>query len=122
MNKKNEVVKATISPIHYLGSKLRMLEAIKSAIDDVDPSSGDIVDLFSGSGTVTEYMSQFRNVAAVDIQHYSSILCDATTNSLDSPLNIEDIINTLKKSRLKEKLLSVFAPLLEYEKKWNGSA
>ena len=48
-----------IRPIHYLGSKLRMLETVKEAVDTVDSSNGCVCDLFSGSGTVSRYFSSY---------------------------------------------------------------
>lgn len=67
-------------PIHYLGSKLRVLAAIEQAIDDVDPSRGPVCDLFSGSATVSRYLSKHRRVMAVDIQEYARVLADAVLN------------------------------------------
>ena len=40
-------------PIHYLGSKLRMVDEIVEAVDKVDPSKARVCDLFAGSGTVS---------------------------------------------------------------------
>ena len=70
-------------PIHYLGSKLRMLDTIKQAVDLLDDSNGCVCDLFSGSGTVSRYLSSYRDVIAADIQMYSSILCEATMTWMD---------------------------------------
>ena len=67
-------------PIHYLGSKLRVLPAIEQAIDRVDPSGGPVCDLFSGSATVSRYLSQRRRVMAVDIQEYARVLAEAVLN------------------------------------------
>lgn len=67
-------------PIHYLGSKLRVLPSIRQAIDRVDPSGGPVCDLFSGSATVSRYFSQSRRVLAVDIQEYARVLADAVLN------------------------------------------
>lgn len=64
-------------PIHYLGSKLRMVEAIVDAVDEVDPSQGRVCDLFAGSGTVTGVLARTRSVTAIDIQEYSRVLCSA---------------------------------------------
>lgn len=72
-------------PIHYLGSKLRFLEAIESAINDIDPSGGPVCDLFSGSATVSRYLSRSRRVIAVDIQEYARVLADAVLNGATSP-------------------------------------
>lgn len=67
-------------PIHYLGSKLRVLTAIEKAVDSVDPSGGPVCDLFSGSATVSRYLSQRRRVLAVDIQEYARVLAEAVLN------------------------------------------
>ena len=112
-NSENRVIR----PIHYLGSKLRMLETIKDAIDFVDPSQGTICDLFSGSGTVSKYMTQFRNVISVDIQHYSSILCEASINLLKDQVNEDEILLNIKKSEINNLLQDVFGELLKYESK-----
>ena len=106
---------ATIRPIHYLGSKLRMLDAIKQAIDLVDDSGGCVCDLFSGSGTVSTYLSAFRNVIAADIQMYSSVLCEATMSWMDCDCSASDIVETIKSGETRQKLHSIFGALLEYE-------
>lgn len=67
-------------PIHYLGSKLRVLAAIEQAVDHVDPSGGPVCDLFSGSATVSRYLSHGRRVMAVDIQEYARVLAEAVLN------------------------------------------
>lgn len=64
-------------PIHYLGSKLRLVEALGRAIDHVDPARGRCVDLFAGSGTLSAAVAATRDVTAVDIQEYSRVLCSA---------------------------------------------
>lgn len=106
-----------IRPIHYLGSKLRLSNSILKAIDEVDGSDGRVCDLFSGSGTVTSLLSQFRPVTSVDIQEYSRVLCSAIVKP--SSIRIKDIPNILKEinsSSLTEKLLYSFKPLIDYEK------
>ena len=67
-------------PIHYLGSKLRVLTSIERAIDRLDPSGGPVCDLFSGSATVSRYLSRRRQVSAVDIQEYARVLAEAVLN------------------------------------------
>ena len=69
-------------PIHYLGSKLRMVDAIVDAVDKVDPSSGRVYDLFAGSGTVAGVLARTRSVTAVDIQEYSRVLCSAVVHPM----------------------------------------
>src|SRR2546423_6583107 len=64
-------------PIHYLGSKLRVLDVIEELVDDVDPIYGRALDLFSGSGVVARRLSRSREVLAVDIQEYARVLAAA---------------------------------------------
>ena len=63
--------------IHYLGSKLRVLEFIKQVVDELDPDKNGICDLFSGTGSVSQFFSSERKVVSVDIQNYSNIICSA---------------------------------------------
>lgn len=72
-------------PIHYLGSKLRLVDAVRSALDQVDPMRGPVVDLFAGSGTVSAALASTRDVIAVDIQEYSRVLCSAVLSRAEVP-------------------------------------
>lgn len=105
----------TIRPIHYLGSKLRMLDTIKKAIDYVDPSNGCVCDLFSGSGTVSRYLSSYRDVIAADIQMYSSVLCEATMTWMDCSISSKDIVERIINGNTRKKLIRSYGKLLEYE-------
>ena len=69
-----------IRPIHYLGSKLRFVDFIRSTIDTVDSTGGYVCDLFAGSGTVSKYLSNTRPVISVDIQEYARVICSALLN------------------------------------------
>lgn len=83
-------VNSVFRPIHYLGSKLRMLPSIVAAVDRADPGRGRVCDLFAGSGTVSAALSIKREVTAADIQEYSRVLCSALLKPisvLDNPLN-----------------------------------
>jgi adenine-specific DNA methylase len=64
-------------PIHYLGSKLRLVRRIVDVLDELDASGGPVCDLFAGSGTVSRALSESRAVVSVDIQEYSRVLCTA---------------------------------------------
>ena len=103
-------------PIHYLGSKLRILEEIKMEIDILDSSNRRFVDLFSGSGTVSRYISQYRDVTAVDIQKYSKVICEAllctNISNIDIDKCLEIIITNCEK---KYKTLNMFDELIEFE-------
>ncbi len=104
-------------PIHYLGSKLRIVEHLRLAIDQVDPHRGVACDLFAGSGTVAAALSSTRDVTAVDIQEYSRVLCSA----LLDPGNISAeeagrFVDRAFDADHHERL-GAAAPLIEYERK-----
>src|SRR3974390_731278 len=67
-------------PIHYLGSKLRIVHLVQEVLDEIDPLRGPVCDLFAGSGTVARGLSRSRKVISVDIQEYSRVLCSALLN------------------------------------------
>ena len=67
--------------IHYLGSKLRLLEPIRRAVADVAAVGQPVCDLFAGSGIVSLALATNWDVTSVDIQEYSRVLC----NGLVSP-------------------------------------
>ncbi|TQK53289.1 D12 class N6 adenine-specific DNA methyltransferase [Brevibacillus sp. AG162] len=100
-------------PIHYLGSKLRILETISDIIDDIDPTFGRVYDIFSGSGTVSYYLGKRRPVTSVDIQEYSRVL----TNAVLQPFCEKELIEI--KSKLSyfkvTTLQECIEPLVKYE-------
>jgi adenine-specific DNA methylase len=103
-------------PIHYLGSKLRLINLICDIIDKVDPGGGPVCDLFAGSGTVSRALSNNRDVIAVDIQEYSRVLCSAL---LQPPSLGEDAIDrfmkSVRSSEHAEELSWAVKPLVDYE-------
>lgn len=101
-------------PIHYLGSKLRVLTAIGQAIDHVDPSGGPVCDLFSGSATVSRYLSQRRRVLAVDIQEYAKVLAEAILNG-DPECLASAVDETVRNHGCGAALREAVAPLAELE-------
>jgi hypothetical protein len=64
-------------PIHYLGSKLRVLETLEGTVSSVSRKGDRVCDLFSGSGTVSAWLARSRAVSAIDIQEYSRVICSA---------------------------------------------
>ena len=105
-------------PIHYLGSKLRMVDAIVDAIDKVDPSRGRVCDLFAGSGTVAGMLARTRSVTAVDIQEYSRVLCSA----LMHPIAIADSNVSMLKSGEASDLAYATASIVSHEQECIKSA
>ena len=102
-------------PIHYLGSKLRILDFIQRAIDDVDPSGTTVCDLFAGSGTVSCKLSSTRNVTSVDIQEYSRVICSALLRPAKYPGKVTDFIEQCRQSVHTKSLEWVIEPLATYE-------
>ena len=64
-------------PVQYLGSKIRLLDAIRSSMDAVDPNRGSMLDVFSGSGVVAAHLAREREVTAIDVQEYARVLASA---------------------------------------------
>lgn len=114
---------SVMRPIHYLGSKLRLIEPIQRAIDSVSPRESAVCDLFSGSGTVSYALSQSRQVLAVDIQEYSRVLCNALLNP--RPLTgqiISKFFKNVHHSILYGQLSWAIEPMIEYEEACLASA
>lgn len=101
-------------PIHYLGSKLRVLPAIADAIDRVDPSGGPVCDLFSGSATVSRYLSRHRRVIAADVQEYARVLAEAVLNG-DPTWSVPSIEEALGNDRRGAALRRAVDPLIKLE-------
>ncbi|HIB76107.1 MAG TPA: hypothetical protein EYO58_00540, partial [Flavobacteriales bacterium] len=102
--------------IHYLGSKLRMLEFIKSIADKEDPMQGAIFDLFSGSGSVSQLFSNSRRVISVDIQEYSKVICTAVLMPCSDGRLIE-YGEKVRSSPIRSILEEALQPLISYERK-----
>ncbi|MCY8019634.1 DNA adenine methylase [Bacillus licheniformis] len=108
-----EEEKGAFRPIHYLGSKLRILETISNIIDEIDPTFGRVYDVFSGSGTVSSFLGRKRAVTSVDIQEYSRIL----TSAVLQPFYEKDLLeikNRLSRYKITD-LQECFKPLINYE-------
>ena len=109
---------AITRPIHYLGSKLRIVNQICELLDRLDPSYGPVCDLFAGSGTVSKALSLKRDVIAVDIQEYSRVLCSAVLNPAECDLDsIENFIWEISSSDHFKILSRALEPLTNFEEK-----
>lgn len=111
------VVNEFFRPIHYLGSKLRILDFIENIVNDVDPTGGRICDLFAGSGCVSQKFSKQRAVTAVDIQEYSRVLCAAQLNIINNNIDIDFFMKRYVQTQHADLLEWSTGPLIEYEKK-----
>ena len=102
-------------PIHYLGSKLRILDFIQRTIDDVDPSGAGVCDLFAGSGTVSYKLSSTHSVTSVDIQEYSRVICSALLKPTRYLGETTDFVDECRQSARKKSLERAIEPLAIYE-------
>lgn len=100
--------------IHYLGSKLRVLEFIKRVVDEFDSERNGICDLFSGTGSVSQYFSSERKVVSVDIQNYSNIICSALLVPSSDEFT-RSFTKKLRNSKFIAEYLKVFEPLITLE-------
>jgi len=99
-------------PIHYLGSKLRLLNFIQETIDQLDPTMGVVCDLFAGSGVVSKHLSLTRPVISNDIQEYSKIISCALLFTFKK-IELKNI--QISESKIYEELFHTFEPLISYE-------
>jgi len=105
-------------PIHYLGSKLRILDPIVAALDLADPARGPVCDLFAGSGVVAGALARHRTVVANDVQEYSRVICSALLLPAgDAALPGPEAIG-----RARPALDAALAPLLEHEARCMAAA
>lgn len=100
--------------IHYLGSKLRVLEFIKQVVDELDYEKNGICDLFSGTGSVSQCFSSERKVVSVDIQNYSNIICSALLIPSSDKFT-RSFTKDLKTSKFIAEYIKVFEPLITLE-------
>ncbi|MFQ2084968.1 DNA adenine methylase [Aeromonas veronii] len=115
----NSTTSSIFRPIHYLGSKLRVVTQIQNIIESLAPEGSTICDIFSGSGTVSHYLASNYNVIANDIQEYSRVI---NSGLLCSELNdekiakLQEIIPKAKSSQIYDSLTSIFSNLVFLEK------
>lgn len=103
-------------PIHYLGSKLRVLEQISDIMSNLACDGEQVVDLFSGSGTVSNHLSNKYSVTANDIQEYSRVINSALLCSNTSMLKVEEFLTSCTNSYFHELSEKCIAPLINLEK------
>lgn len=104
-------------PIYYLGCKTSFTSAIKTAIDEVDPSGGRLVDLFSGTGSVAAALGMTREVTTVDVQEYSRVLCSAVLSPpVLSQAEIGEVVARALRDEAAKQALWCLQPLIEHER------
>lgn len=101
--------------VHYLGSKLRLIQPIRDAVEQVVPVGGRVCDLFAGSGTVSLGLRHAWGVTAIDIQEYSRVLTSAVLNPPDDAAPGAAVLRDASKSELLKRLRYALDPLIAYE-------
>lgn len=105
-------------PIHYLGSKLRILNFIEESVNRIDPTKGRVCDLFAGSGVVGFKLSQKRPVMSVDIQEYSRVISNAILFSGPIPSTfLDEFLKKCTDGSYSNKVQKANIGLIEFEKK-----
>lgn len=102
-------------PIHYLGSKLRLVSDICEAVSEVATSGDRVLDLFSGSGTVSNALSAQWDTVSCDVQEYSRVLCSALILPGDFEFCAENIVADARGGKVHSLLCDAYADVLEYE-------
>ena len=104
--------------IHYLGSKLRVLDPIKRAVSAVTPVGQPVCDLFAGSGIVTLSLATDWDVTSVDIQEFSRVLCSGLVNSPSNASSEGDrLCDQAYAGPLRSQLRNALSGLLAYERR-----
>ena len=86
--------------MRYIGGKTQLLSDIHDAIRDVAPGANSVIDLFSGSGVVAEYLKQQNyEVICNDQMYFSYVLLRGITQISSRPqfssLKIDDPVDYL---------------------------
>ena len=109
-------VSAGMRVLHYLGSKVRLNEAIRSVLEGLLQPGARVCDLFAGSGTVSLSLSQQWNVTAADIQEYSRVLSNGVLNPPeDTVATATAIRHEATGGGLRRDLRAALGVLLDYE-------
>lgn len=102
--------------LNYLGSKLRLLDFISDNVDLVTPKGSGVCDLFAGSGCVSRKISRSHPVVACDIQHYSTVICNALLYNYANPSKVfTDYISKTSLSEKAKELKETFRPIIKIE-------
>jgi adenine-specific DNA methylase len=104
--------------IRYLGIKTKLLVPIKETVKAVTPENGTVLDLFAGSNTVGQFLSDDFTILTNDCQHYSYVaakaLIERHSKKILNSLSEDEIYNKYYYANLKM-LENIFKAPLEYE-------
>lgn len=107
--------------IQYLGSKINLLSDIDNCISGELEEGDVLIDLFAGTGVVSEYFKRKYNIISNDIQEYSYLMNLALMNNdiydIIRKNSIDDLYNSDGYKENFKELSQIFElPLKEEEK------
>lgn len=111
-----ETKNSIFRPIQYMGSKMKLVKQIHTLVEEVSEGGG-FCDLFTGSGVVSNYMSQFYTVYSCDIQEYSKAITTALLQRNSQSTNdCQQFIQKCLSSSFYKDLEENLSPLISLEK------
>ena len=119
LNKDIDLPQEPIRVIQYLGSKLKVVDDIISAIDKITPEGSKVADLFSGSGVVSYRIAQKYLTVSNDVQEYCSVINKtllASNGRKTAPPTLMGLKETKSYIDTRNRLENVFERALNYEK------
>jgi adenine-specific DNA-methyltransferase len=102
-------------PVQYLGSKIRVLDDIGNAVQELVPKGGRIADFFAGSTVVSQFIaSKGYSIAAFDTQLYAKefgVACLGIGRNQSERLDSDIVLDGMQIQTLapNEKLWNEFA-------------
>lgn len=106
--------------IQYLGSKLNILTDIEREIDFLMPPGGTLIDLFAGTGVVSNALKHKYHIISNDIQEYSylmnCLLLKANRSELTKVCNIQQLFDNSDFKNNFSILSEIFSEPLRLEK------
>ena len=107
--------RALFRPIHYLGGKWRLLDAIEAALQSLIPAGSIVADPFSGSGVVAGRLASRFRVIASDVQEYARVLASAVMRPVALPSDLVDRLLRMGRAREHEIRVAGINALIGHE-------
>lgn len=110
-------------PLYYLGCKASFSRPIVEAISEVATGSGQVCDLFAGTGAIGATLAPYRDVTTVDVQEYSRVICSAQLRPTNlSAADASAWTNAVRSSEIHGAMSWCFDPIVDFEKQAIASA
>lgn len=98
--------------MRYIGGKSLLLDSISEVINDNCADAKSVLDIFSGSGVVSQHFAQKGyEVASNDFLYFSYVIARGTIGITSTPtfnkLNIEDVFGYLNDLKIEDTIFSI---------------